>query len=92
MNQDKIIVYDIKYHKKVVKFLLKCDIHIAQKFYDNIAILQVDPYSSLLDIKPLKGKQWVWRMRIGKYRFAYIVKEQNVLIYFYDANGRGDIY
>lgn len=31
-------------------------------------------------------------MRIGKYRFLYEVIDDIILVYFYDADSRGDIY
>lgn len=45
--------YDIKYHKHVMKFLEKCEHHVAQR---------------------------------------YVVIDRQILIYFYDADSRGDVY
>ncbi len=40
----------------------------------------------------MQGAEDDYRLRIGKYRFLYHVMDQKVLIFFYDAGSRGDIY
>lgn len=85
--------FQIRYHKKVYKFLEKCDKTVAQRFLHATEILQEDPYTNTLDIKRLQGKEkGSFRIRIGKYRFKYTIIEHEILIYFYDADSRGDIY
>ncbi|WP_366141588.1 hypothetical protein [uncultured Helicobacter sp.] len=31
-------------------------------------------------------------MRIGKYRILYEIRDEEILIYAYDADSRGDVY
>jgi len=85
--------YKIKFHKQVIKFLEKCDINIAERFYENILILEKEPYKNNLDIKALKWEEkGNYRMRIWKYRFKYMIIDEEIIIYFYDAWNRGNIY
>jgi len=87
------VSYSLKYHKRVYKFLEKCEFHIAQKFTDATKILAKDPYSTKLDTKSLQWKEkGNYRLRIGKYRFKYTIINQEIIIYFYEADSRGDIY
>lgn len=75
-----------------MKFLLRCPAEVAIAFYQATLKLQVNPYDSTLDIKPLAGFEKVWRLRIGKWRFLYEIMGNQLIIYFYDAGARGDIY
>lgn len=45
-----------------------------------------------LDIKSLKGEHELYRLRIGKYRFIYEVKKNELIIIMFTAGSRGDIY
>ncbi len=83
--------YQVKYHKDVLKFFV---IHpdIELRFFEKLQILKYNPLDNRLDTKPLKWSKDKYRLRIGKYRFLYEIKEQKILIYFYDADSRGDVY
>ena len=45
----------------------------------------------MLNIKKLKGSE-EYRLRIGKYRFIYQIKENVLVIIMEKADSRGDIY
>ena len=83
--------YKIEISKKVEKFLEKHP-DILSRYFFAIEILKNDPLPSQLDIKKLKGENSKYRIRIGKYRFLYEVKEHSILIFFFNAGSRGDIY
>lgn len=83
--------YYFALHKDVKKFLAKHD-DITRIFYRKLQVIASNPFQNTLDIKSLTGKKHHYRLRIGKYRFLYEVREQEILIYFYDADSRGDIY
>lgn len=84
-------MYKIETSKEVDKFL---DKHrdIAKKFVQNLETLKILPFSNNLDIKSLKWKKNHYRLRIWKYRFLYEIIENEILIYFYEADTRWDIY
>jgi len=53
----------------------------------------IDPFDQQLDIKPLRWiNKWSWRLRIGKWRFKFTLIENDIVIYFWDAGARGNIY
>ena len=84
--------YTIRTAKQVKKFL---DRHpdIARRFLQKLDILCLDPFSNKLDIKKLWwSEENHYRLRIGKYRFLFTIDEGEILIYFYKAEGRGDVY
>ena len=86
------MTYQVVYHKKVMKFLEICESHIALKFLESVEIMMSDPHDHRIDSKALVWKPWHFRMRIGKYRFLYTIMQEKILIYFYDAWSRWDIY
>lgn len=86
-----MLKYRILTHKRVDKFLSSHSI-IAKTFLTKLDILGNNPFSPILDTKPLKGLKNTWRLRIGKYRFLYTIEHDKILIFFFDADSRGDIY
>jgi mRNA interferase RelE/StbE len=85
-------VYNLKYDKTVIKFLQKHDKAFALKVLDIFDAIALDPFENTFDIKPLQGMKNHYRLRVSKYRFLYEVFNQELLIYCYDADTRGDIY
>lgn len=87
-------MYTYKFHKKVFKFLEKQDKKLLKKLKEKIKILCEDPYnrSNFLDCKVLSGSKNSYRLRIWKYRFLYTIIKKEILIYFYKADSRWDIY
>jgi len=85
--------YKIKFHKKVFKFLEKCDLKIAEDFYNSLQELWENPHKNNLNIKKLSWKEKkCFRLRIWKFRFKYIIIEEDIIVYFYDAWSRWDVY
>ncbi|EFS9251811.1 type II toxin-antitoxin system RelE/ParE family toxin [Campylobacter upsaliensis] len=83
--------YNIEYHKDFIKFLKKHQ-DIQAKVFESFEAIAQNPYEAKLDIKKLQGKANHYRLRISKYRFLYEVLENEILIYAYKADSRGDIY
>lgn len=87
------MVYDVSYHKVVIKFLQKQNKDFAKRVLDSFDEIAVTPTYSNHDIKPLSGSpKNHYRLRIGKYRFLYEIIDDRLLIYCYDADSRGGIY
>ena len=84
-------MYNIKLSKDVEKFLM---FHpdIATRFFVKADIMLENPLDPSLDIKKLQWENDKYRLRIGKYRFLYEIQDNIVLVYFYKADSRGDIY
>jgi len=75
------------YSKTCVKYLQKLERNVAQKI-----VLAIEKLPSEGDINKLKGKKIknIYRLRIGKFRVIYSMKEEIIKIIKIDT--RGDIY
>jgi mRNA interferase RelE/StbE len=85
-------MYRYKLSKTVMKFLEKRDKAFLLRFEEKLTEIRKDPYNPLADVEPYKWYDGDYRLRIGKYRFLYTVKEEEIVVYFYDADSRGGIY
>ena len=86
-------MYSVKYHKQVVKFLQKQDSDIRLRvvnFFDSIKNHPTD--FKTYDVKPMKGFQNRYRLRIGKYRIIFSILDDEMLIEAIGAGSRGDVY
>ena len=83
--------YAIKTHKSVDKFLSSHP-EIARHFIEKFSLIAQNPKATLVDTKPLKGKPNNYRLRIGKYRFLYEIKNKEILIRIWRADSRGSAY
>lgn len=63
-----------------------------QNFLDEIERISQNPFENSCDIKPLTNQKDHYRLRIGKYRFLYEVRKNEILVYVYDTDSRGSIY
>ena len=86
-------MYKIKFSKDAKKFIEKQDSKTKKRFKKVFEKLAINPYPSnnSLDAKKLKNIEG-YRLRIGKYRFIYIVLEDSLIIVVNKGDSRGDIY
>lgn len=82
--------YKVEYSKQVLKFLSK-HTELTARFMLKVSLM-VNWEFEKLDIKPYEWEEKAYRLRIWKYRFLYKKYENKILIYFYDADSRWDIY
>ncbi len=86
-------MYKIILEKPVQKFLIKHKWDdVIEKFEKAITILALEPFENNLDIKVLVWLPNSYRLRIWDYRFLYEVIDETLIISFFDAGNRGDIY
>ena len=86
-------MYKVRYHKRVVKFLQSQPFAIRQKIVEIFDTLKAQPHDhGNFDIKPLKGFEKAFRLRVGKYRILDRVDDDALLVFVTDAGNRGDIY
>ena len=92
-NGEKLSMYKIVLSKEVTKFLEKRNKKELKRILEKFDKLEINPYpsNSELDIKKLKNCE-EYRLRIGKYRFIYQIKNNVLIIIMEKADGRGDIY
>lgn len=86
------MAYKLEVSKQVAKFLAKSEKKLSVKIITSFELLAQAPLSSSLDVKALVNKKGHFRLRIGKYRFLYEITEEELFIYVYKANARGDVY
>lgn len=84
--------YEIILSKSVRKFLSKTEKHIALSFFQKAQDIAQNPFDTTWDVKKLRWLEWKYRLRIGKYRFIYSIKEEKMHILFVEADSRWDIY
>ena len=84
-------MYKVVIEKVVEKFLKKHP-DLLKKFLICVRYIQESPVNDFCDTKKMKWYVGVYRLRIGKYRFLYRVVNAEVIIYFFDAGSRGDVY
>ena len=86
-------MYRVKYHKHVVKFLQKHDHNTRSKIVEFFDTIKHNPMDfKAYDVKPIKGFENRFRLRIGKFRVVFSVMEETMLIEAIKAGSRGDIY
>ena len=85
-------MYKIKLSKKVIKFLNKRDKNELKIITTKFEELKNNPYpKDNLNSKKLVNSD-KYRLRVGKYRFIYIIIGNELLILMENADSRGDIY
>jgi mRNA interferase RelE/StbE len=86
-------MYKIILEKKVQKFLEKHKWQtIIHDFTQSLMILTLHPYKNNLDIKKIINLPDTYRLRLWKYRFLYEILNKEIIITFFDAWSRWDVY
>jgi len=85
-------MYKLKLRKQVAKFINSRSPKEKKIIAEALTVLENDPYRNNLDIKKLKNTLNKYRLRIGDYRFLYTIIHEELLIYLYKADNRGDVY
>lgn len=84
--------YRIEFKKAAVKALQKMEPQLRKHILNNIQKLASPAPEA--DIKPLKGYDGLYRLRVGGYRVVYTHDKdgQIIIILVLDVGARGDIY
>jgi addiction module RelE/StbE family toxin len=86
------MIYKIEFSQEVIKQdLRKLTKHLKNTFVTAIKErIAVRPY----DFKPLKGKKYhgIWRLRVGDYRIAYHINEEQNLVIILCIEARDSVY
>ncbi len=77
--------YDIRFHPSAVKFLRELDVDTKDRIKLALRNLENDPFRNRpkADIKKLegtKGRESLYRLRIGDYRAVYAVEGNTVWV------------
>lgn len=85
-------MYDLQFSKESVKFLEKIkDKNLKDRILKAIFLLKINPFpkGNFKYLEPEKDKI---RIRIGKYRVLYSVKEKELIILIISIDKRSKIY
>lgn len=85
-------MYKLETSKEFDKFL---DKHrdLSSKIIAKLELIAQNPFNTTLDIAKLQGQENHYRLRVGKYRVLYEIRDGEILIiYAYKADSRGGIY
>ncbi|MFA4936632.1 MAG: type II toxin-antitoxin system RelE/ParE family toxin [Candidatus Methanoperedens sp.] len=82
------MAYSISFDKNVKKFLSELNQSQKERIRDKLLSFIENPFSG--DIKKIKGREDVFRLRIGDYRVLYILdnKEKSICIVKIDKRSR----
>lgn len=75
-------MFNIQIRKPVVNLLESLDEKTRKRCKESIDQLQENPYLNRpkCDIKKLSGKHGIYRLRVGKYRFTYIITNKIIIV------------
>lgn len=82
--------YRLIYHRNTVKFIAKQEKANQERIAQELKGLLVIPPRG--DIKPMKGRQGLYRLRIGNYRVLFEIQHSEKVIYIQAVDFRGGIY
>ncbi len=87
--------YEVRLHREVVKALNGMDPQLRSKIIGALIALRTDPFQSrsgadIVRLTGTKGKQGLFRLRVGEYRAIYAV--ENTVVYVTDLFYRGKGY
>jgi len=85
-------VYRVKISKTVYKFIESKDKKFRGIIFEAFDKIAANPFDNSLDIKKMRNKRNHYRLKLGKYRILYEIMKDEILIYFYNAGSRGDVY
>ena len=85
-------MYKVHFSKRVFKFFNKRNSKFKEKFVNLFDEIGRNPFIGNLDIKPLRGHKNHYRLRMGKYRVLFEVRQDDRVVICYDADSRGGAY
>lgn len=72
--------YEIVFKKSAAKEFQALPKKIQQKILDAVQLLSLNPYTELLQIKKMKGADFLYRVRIQDYRVIYLIENQTIKV------------
>jgi mRNA interferase RelE/StbE len=82
--------YSLFFHKKVKKFISELDHSQKDRVKEKLVSFAENPYVG--DIKKVRGKKDVFRLRIGDFRILYIFDDKERSIYIVKFDYRKTAY
>lgn len=83
--------YEVTLSPEAQKNLKKIDKKVTTKILKKLEDLTSDKFGSL-DIKKLKEKKDLYRLRVGDYRIIYSIGRKEIVVYVVKIGHRKDVY
>ena len=84
-------MYRLKYRRQARNYLARLPLKTKTAIVNKLHELAADPDDLSHDVDVLKGREG-FRLRVGKYRILYILKDDQLIIEIVKVRTRGDIY
>ncbi len=84
------MAYSLLFNKNVKKFISELNQSQKDRIRDKLLAFAENPFTG--DIKKVKEKENVFRLRIGKLRILYILDTEEKSIYIVKIDKRGRVY
>ncbi|MBO2945212.1 type II toxin-antitoxin system RelE/ParE family toxin [Paenibacillus sp. F411] len=84
------LTYQLTFNRDAVKFVAKQERAVQERIRKSLLGLTVRP--PVGDIRPMKGYDKRFRLRVGSYRILFEINHQEQVIYILTIDNRGDIY
>lgn len=83
-------IYRLTLSRDSVKFLAKQERDNQERIRRALTGLAIRP--PIGDIRPLKGREKLMRLRVGPYRVIFEISHMEQMVYILAIDNRGDIY
>ena len=88
------MTFEIRLHPEAVKFLESLDFKTQKRIKDALYRLGEDPMrrrpkADIKKISGTKGRQDLYRLRVGEYRIIYGIEDKTILVTDIFRRGRG---
>ena len=85
-------LYEVELIRSARKEFEVLPLKIRSKIIDALSLLARNPYSNLLNIKKMRDKHDLYRVRIGDYRVVYEIRKQYLVVLVIKIGHRSDVY
>ncbi|WP_044477228.1 type II toxin-antitoxin system RelE family toxin [Paenibacillus antibioticophila] len=84
------LTYQLTLNRDAVKFIAKQERAVQERIRKSLMGLTVRPPFG--DIRPLKGYDKRFRLRVGNFRILFEINHKEQVIYILAIDNRGDVY
>jgi mRNA interferase RelE/StbE len=84
--------FHVEFTKSAKKEFDQIPARIQNKVLEGLALLEINPFSDLLQIKKIKGVESLYRFRVGDYRVVFEVRKKVLLVLIIKIGHRKEIY
>ena len=85
-------MYKVRLSSRALKDLKKLEKETQSKVIESLEILKLNPFAEIIQYKKLKGRNQLYRIRIGSYRVIYEIQGEILVIIVIRIGHRKDVY